>query len=86
MLAGEKWKEGVVLRTGHNGVILDSSIGVLVELHHCDTGGKVFSSSGAEVFGCLPCTWHRALQTQKGLGLSPVIGLCPLRGEQARRH
>lgn len=68
---------------GHSGVILDST--VLEELRHCDTCGRVFSSPCAE-FGCFPCKGHRALPTQKGLGLSPVIGLCPLKGEQVKRH
>lgn len=36
-----------------------------------------------ENLGFFPCEWHRALQTQKGLGLSPVLGLCPLKGQQA---
>lgn len=58
-------------------------VGVFVELHHCDACGKVFSYPRAE-FGCFPYKWHRAHQTQKGLGLFLLcIGLCHLRGEQA---
>lgn len=38
MLAGEEWKECVVMRAGgHNGVVLDSSVGVFVEFQHRDT-------------------------------------------------
>lgn len=69
---------------GHKGVISDSSVGVLVEFHRWGTCGEVFSPQCAGEFGVFPCEWHRALQTQKGLGLSPVIGLCPLKGQQAK--
>lgn len=52
MLAGEKWKECVVLRAGgHNGVISDSSVGVLVEFHCWDICGEVFSPTCAGKFG-----------------------------------
>lgn len=79
--------EGVSGAEGrHNSVISDSTVGILVELHHCDTCDKVFSPPCAEQFDCFPCEWHRDLQTQKGLGVSPVIGLCPLRGEKTKRH
>lgn len=60
-------------------------VGVFVELHCCDTCGKVCSYPCAE-FGCFLYNWHRAHQTQKGLGLFLLcIGLCHLRGEQAKK-
>lgn len=80
MLAGEEWKECVVMRAGgHNGVILDSSVGVLVELQHWDTLARFFSPLCAEEFVCFPYKWHQALQ--KGLGLSSVTALCSLSRE-----
>jgi len=58
---------------------------VLVELHLCDTRGKVFSHPRAEL-GCFPCVWHRAQQSQKGLGLFLLcVGPWHPRGEQARK-
>ena len=60
-------------------------VGVLVELHRCDTCGKVFSYPCAE-FGCFPYDRHRTLQTQQRLGQFLLcIGLCHLRGEQGNK-
>lgn len=74
---------------GCNGVMLAVVlVGVLVELHHCDTCGKVLSYPCAEFcsYGCFPYNWHRAHQTWKGLGLFLLcFGLCHLRGEQAKK-
>lgn len=90
VLAREKWKECVVLRAGGcNGVMLAVVlVGVLVELHHCDTCGKVLSYPCAEFcsYGGFPYNWHRAHQTWKRLGLFLLcFGLCHLRGEQAKK-